>query len=135
MRAAGAGRLDWPVEGSFLYDFGREQRANNTAVRWNGIGIKAPNGTPVRSVAAGKVLEVSRFGTYGLTVIVEHGGGDYSIYGSLGQTDVTKGATIAKGQTIGTVGISDPELGPHLHFEIRQGGPAVDPKIWLRQRR
>jgi murein hydrolase activator len=135
MRAGGAGRLDWPVEGSFLYDFGRAQRANNTAVRWNGIGIKAPSGTPVHAVAAGKVLEVSRFGTYGLTVIIEHGGGDYSIYGSLGLADVAKGATVAKGQTVGTVGVSDPELGPHLHFEIRQGGPAVDPKIWLRQRR
>ena len=135
MRAEGAGRLDWPVDGSFLYDFGREQRANNTAVRWNGIGIKASTGAPVRSVAAGRVLEVSRFGTYGLTVIVEHGGGDYSIYGSLGTADVTKGGAVAKGQVVGTVGISDPELGPHLHFEIRQGGPAVDPKIWLRQRR
>ncbi|MDQ3997964.1 MAG: peptidoglycan DD-metalloendopeptidase family protein, partial [Gemmatimonadota bacterium] len=135
MRAGGAGRLDWPVDGSFLYDFGREQRANNTAVRWNGIGIKAAAGTPVLAVAAGKVLEVSRFGTYGLTVIVEHGGGDYSIYGSLGRAEVTKGASVTKGQPLGTVGVSDPELGPHLHFEIRQGGPAVDPKIWLRQRR
>ncbi|MFN2565633.1 MAG: murein hydrolase activator EnvC [Gemmatimonadaceae bacterium] len=135
MRAGGAGRLDWPVEGSFLYDFGREQRANNTAVRWNGIGIKAPAGTPVHAVAAGRVLEVSRFGTYGLTLIVEHGGGDYSIYGSLGRADVVKGASVAKGQAVGTVGVSDPELGPHLHFEIRQGGPAVDPKVWLRQRR
>lgn len=135
MRASGAGRLDWPVEGSFLYDFGREQRANNTAVRWNGIGIKAAAGTPVLAVAPGKVLEVSRFGTYGLTVIVEHGGGDYSIYGSLGRAEVIKGASVVKGQALGTVGISDPELGPHLHFEIRQGGPAVDPKIWLRQRR
>jgi septal ring factor EnvC (AmiA/AmiB activator) len=135
MRASGAGRLDWPVDGSFLYDFGREQRSNNTAVRWNGIGIKAPAGTPVFAVAAGRVLQVSRFGTYGLTVIVEHGGGDYSIYGSLGRAEVAKGASVTKGQPLGTVGISDPELGPHLHFEIRQGGPAVDPKIWLRQRR
>jgi septal ring factor EnvC (AmiA/AmiB activator) len=134
MRAAGAGQLDWPVDGPFLYDFGREQRANNTAVRWNGIGIRASIGTPVRSVAAGKVLQVSRFGTYGLTVIVEHGGGDYSIYGSLNTADVANGGSVAKGQVIGTVGVSDPEIGPHLHFEIRQGGPAVDPKIWLRQR-
>ncbi len=135
LRTSDFGRLDWPVEGSFLYDFGREQRSNNTAVRWNGIGIKAAAGTPVHAVAAGKVLEVSRFGTYGLTVIVEHGGGDYSIYGSLARADVTKGAAVAEGQTLGTVGVSDPELGPHLHFEIRQGGPAVDPKIWLRERR
>ncbi len=135
MRAAGAGQLDWPVDGAFLYDFGREQRANNTAVRWNGIGIKAAVGAPVRAVAAGRVLEVSRFGTYGLTVIIEHGGGDYSIYGSLNTADVAKGGSVAKSQIVGTVGVSDPELGPHLHFEIRQGGPAVDPKIWLRQRR
>lgn len=135
MRASGAGKLDWPVDGTFLYDFGREQRSNNTAVRWNGIGIKAAAGTPVRAVAPGKVLEVSRFGTYGLTVIVEHGGGDYSIYGSLGQTHVAKGASVARGQAVGTVGVSDPELGPHLHFEIRHGGPAVDPKLWLRERR
>jgi septal ring factor EnvC (AmiA/AmiB activator) len=134
MRAAGTGQLDWPVDGSFLYDFGREQRSNNTAVRWNGIGIRAAAGTPVHAVAGGRVLEVSRFGTYGLTVIVEHGGGDYSIYGSLARAEVAKGASVAKGQPLGTVGISDPELGPHLHFEIRQGGPAVDPKIWLRQR-
>ena len=129
------GRLDWPVEGRFVYDFGREKKANNTAIRWNGVGIAAAAGTPVRAVAAGKVLEVAHFGTYGQTVIVEHGGGDYSVYGSLGSVAIAKGATITRGQTIGTVGMSDPELGPHLHFEIRRGGPAVDPKQWLRSRR
>ena len=135
IRTSDVGRLDWPVEGTFLYDFGKAQKANNTLVRWNGLGIAAPQGTPVKSVAAGKVIEASRFGTYGLTVIVEHGGGDYSIYGSLARADVAKGATIAKGQVIGAVGVSDPDLGPHLHFEIRHGGPAVDPKQWLRGRR
>lgn len=128
------GRLAWPVEGRFVYDFGRERKANNTAVRWNGVGIAAAPGTPVRSVADGTVLEVARFGTYGQTVIVEHGGGDYSVYGSLGRAAVTKGAKVKRGETIGTVGMSDPDLGPHLHFEIRRGGPAVDPKQWLRSR-
>jgi septal ring factor EnvC (AmiA/AmiB activator) len=123
------------VDGRFVYDFGREKKANNTAIRWNGVGIAAAAGTPVRAVAAGKVLEVAHFGTYGQTVIVEHGGGDYSVYGSLGSVAIAKGATITRGQTIGTVGMSDPELGPHLHFEIRRGGPAVDPKQWLRSRR
>lgn len=135
IRTSDLGRLDWPVEGAFVYDFGRERKANNTAVRWNGVGIAAAEGTPVRAVAAGKVLEVARFGTYGQTVIVEHGGGDYSVYGSLASTSVAKGAAVAKGQTIGTVGLSDPDLGPHLHFEIRKGGPAVDPKQWLRAQR
>ena len=71
-------------------------------------------------------------GTYGQTVIVEHGGGDYSVYGSLSRITVAKGAHISKGQVIGEVGTSDPDLPPHLHFEIRHGGPAVDPTSWLR---
>jgi murein DD-endopeptidase MepM/ murein hydrolase activator NlpD len=57
------------------------------------------------------------------------------VYGSLSQIEVRKGARVVKGQIIGTVGTSDPALGPHLHFEIRRGGPAVDPTEWLRAAR
>jgi septal ring factor EnvC (AmiA/AmiB activator) len=128
------GRLDWPVEGPLVYTFGREVQANNTAIRWNGVGIRAAVGTGVRSVSAGRVVSVRQLGTYGLTVILEHGGGDYSIYGSLARADVREGQNVIKGQLIGGVGISDPELPPHLHFEIRHGGPAVDPATWLRRR-
>jgi septal ring factor EnvC (AmiA/AmiB activator) len=71
-------------------------------------------------------------GTYGNTVIVEHGGGDYSVYGSLSRIAVSKGARVTNGQTVGTIGATDPALPPHLHFEIRRGGPAVDPLDWLR---
>jgi len=72
-------------------------------------------------------------GTYGVTVIVQHGAGDYSVYGSLAAASVAKGAKIAKGQIIGTVGVTDPEMPPHLHFEIRRSrGAAVDPLDWLR---
>ncbi|HJQ18739.1 MAG TPA: peptidoglycan DD-metalloendopeptidase family protein, partial [Gemmatimonadaceae bacterium] len=128
------GQLDWPVDGPLVYTFGRAVQANNTAIRWNGVGIRASVGTPVRSVAAGKVVSVRQLGTYGLTAIVEHGGGDYSIYGSLSRADVREGQVIPKGAVIGGVGISDPELPPHLHFEIRHGGPAMDPVTWLRRR-
>ena len=126
------GRLSWPVEGNFLYRFGRFVNPNNTTTRWNGIGISAAAGTPVKSVSAGTVAYAGLMGTYGNTVILEHGGGDYSVYGSLAQIEVRKGMRVAKGQILGTVGTSDPELGPHLHFEIRRGGPAVDPTEWLR---
>ena len=72
-------------------------------------------------------------GTYGLTVIVQHGGGDYSVYGSLSRADVKKGQRVEKGDQIGAVGRSDPDLPSHLHFEIRRGqGAAVDPLDWLR---
>ena len=132
IRTTDIGRLDWPVNGAFLYRFGRFVNPNNTTTRWNGIGISAPVGTIVKSVSGGTVAYAGPMGTYGNTVILEHGGGDYSVYGSLDRIDVRKGSRVIKGQAIGTVGVSDPALGAHLHFEIRRGGPAVDPAEWLR---
>jgi murein hydrolase activator len=134
------GKLDWPVDGSLVYTFGKAQTASNTTIRWNGVGIKAPVNTGVHSVAAGKVVSVGQLGTYGLTVIIDHGGGDYSIYGSLSHADVVQQQRVVKGQVIGGVGMSDPDLPAHLHFEIRHGGgdgrtPAVDPAAWLRGQR
>jgi septal ring factor EnvC (AmiA/AmiB activator) len=130
-----SGALGWPVVGSLLYRFGRVVSPNNTTTRWNGIGISAPVGTPVHAVAPGQVVMAEAMGTYGLTVIVQHGGGDYSIYGSLDRAEVQKGATVTVGQTIGTVGRADPDLPPHLHFEVRPNGRAVDPLTWLRAQR
>jgi septal ring factor EnvC (AmiA/AmiB activator) len=134
------GKLDWPVEGALVYTFGKAQTASNATIRWNGVGIKAPVGTAVRSVAPGKIVSVGPLGTYGLTVIIDHGGGDYSIYGSLSHSDVKQLQSVIKGQVIGEVGVSDPDLPAHLHFEIRHGGadgrPAsVDPATWLRDQR
>jgi septal ring factor EnvC (AmiA/AmiB activator) len=129
------GQLDWPVDGPLVYTYGKAQTASNATIRWNGVGIRAPVGTAVHAVAAGTVVSVGSLGTYGTTIIVEHGGGDYSIYGSLARADVRLRESVVKGQQLGTVGISDPDLPPHLHFEIRHGGPAVDPASWLRGER
>jgi murein hydrolase activator len=127
------GRLDWPVEGTILYRYGRVINPNNTTTRWNGIGIGAPVGSPVHAVESGLVVVAEPIGTYGLTVIVQHGGGDYSVYGSLASASVKKGAQVARGDVVGTVGRTDPDLPPHLHFEIRRDqGRAVDPLDWLR---
>jgi murein hydrolase activator len=127
------GRLDWPVEGRILYKFGRVVNPNNTTTRWNGIGIAAPAGSAVHAVASGRVVIVQQIGTYGLTVIVQHGGGDYSVYGSLSRADVKKGQHVDAGDSIGAVGRADPDLQAHLHFEIRRNqGGAVDPLDWLK---
>lgn len=135
IRTSDYGTLDWPVQGPLVYTFGREVQANNTAIRWNGVGIIAAAGTAVKAVAAGRVVSVRQLGTYGLTVIVDHGGGDYSIYGSLVRADVKEGDAVVKAQTVGGVGSSDPDMPPHLHFEIRHGrGEAIDPVTWLRRR-
>jgi murein hydrolase activator len=129
------GQLDWPVDGPLVYSYGKSQTASNATIRWNGVGIRAAVGTAVHAVAGGTVVSVGSLGTYGTTIIVEHGGGDYSIYGSLARADVHLHESVSKGEQIGTVGISDPDLPPHLHFEIRHGGPAVDPASWLRGER
>ncbi|MCC6433227.1 MAG: peptidoglycan DD-metalloendopeptidase family protein [Gemmatimonadaceae bacterium] len=135
IRTSDLGKLDWPVDGDILYRFGRVVNPNNSTTRWNGVGIGAALGTAVRSIAAGTVVLAEGFSTYGLTVIVQHGGGDYSIYGSLQRLDVRKDQNVQKGQVLGTVGDADPDLPPHLHLEIRPKGRAVDPLEWLRAQR
>jgi len=131
LKTADFGKLDWPVDGDIIYRFGRAINPNNTAIRWNGIGIRAAQGASVRTIASGEVMVADPIGTYGLTIIVQHGGGDYSVYGSLSRADVRKGDKVGKGQVIGAVGRADPEMDPHLHLEIRPKGRATDPLAWL----
>ncbi len=135
LKTSDFGALDWPVNGDILYRFGRVVNSNNTTTRWNGLGIAARAGASVRAVAAGEVMVAEAIGTYGLTVIIQHGGGDYSVYGSLAAVNVRKGGRVTKAQVIGTVGAADPDLPPHLHFEMRPRGRAVDPLEWLRSQR
>lgn len=134
LKTSDYGALDWPVAGSIMYSFGRAVNPNNTAIRWNGIGIEAPLGSLVKAIADGEIMVAEPIGTYGLTVIIQHGGGDYTVYGSLLRAAATKGAKVRKGQVIGTVGQADPDMAPHLHFEIRPKGRATDPLTWLQQR-
>jgi septal ring factor EnvC (AmiA/AmiB activator) len=132
LKTSDYGNLAWPVNGDIIYKFGRVVNPNRTTIRWNGIGIAAPTGTPVKSVSSGTVVHAGQLGTYGNSIILDHGGGDYSVYSSLSRLDVRKGAKVLKGGIVGTVGSTDPDMPPHLHFEIRRGGPAVDPLDWLR---
>ena len=132
---ADLGKLNWPVEGAIVYKFGRDTLPSGGIIRWNGVGIAAAVGTPVKSVEAGKARLVGQFGTYGLTVVVEHGNGYYSVYSHLESAAVKLGASIGKGGIIGTVGGQNSDYGPHLHFEIRgENQIALDPTTWLRRK-
>ncbi len=140
LSAADAGKLDWPVEGEILYRFGLERRPNGTVLRRNGIGIRAPGGTPVRAVREGTVVLAGPFEGYGPTVILSHGGGFYTLYLYLDEIRVVEGRTVNAGQVVGTVGGRGTPEGPHLEFQIRApvagGSPqAMDPLQWLRSRR
>ena len=131
---ADIGKLDWPVEGTIVYRFGRDTLPSGGVIRWNGIGIAAPAGTPVKAVQAGRVRLVGQFGTYGLTILLEHGNGYYSIYAHLQTASVKLNDEVNKAQVIGTVGGLSSDYGPHLHFEIRgESQIALDPADWLRK--
>ena len=132
---ADLGRLDWPVEGAIVYRFGRDTLPSGGIIRWNGIGIAADPGSTIKAVESGKVRLVGQFGTYGLTVVLEHGNGYYSVYSHLQSAAVKLGASVAKGASIGGVGGQNSDYGPHLHFEIRgENQVALDPTEWLRKR-
>lgn len=135
LTTADLGSLDWPVQGRILFRFGRDTLPSGAVIRRNGIGIAAPAGTAVKAVSGGRVALVQRLGTYGLTVVLEHGNGYFSLYMQLGSATVTAGSTVQKGDTIGTVGGENTDQGPHLYFEIRgENQIALDPADWLRRR-
>jgi septal ring factor EnvC (AmiA/AmiB activator) len=134
-----AGSLDWPVDGKLIYRFGRERRPDGTVLRWNGVGIAAPTGTPVRAVKAGRVVLAGPFEGYGPTVILSHGGGFYTLYLYLDDIGVVEGREVAAAQVVGTVGGRATPEGSHIEFQIRApqdgGSPqAQDPLHWLRGR-
>jgi murein hydrolase activator len=133
------GSLDWPVDGQIIYRFGPERRPNGIVLRWNGIGIAAPAGTPVRAVEAGTVMMAGTSEGYGPSVIISHGGGYYTLYLYLQRIQVQEGQQIAARQVIGTVGGDRTREGPHVEFQVRapvRGGvpEPVDPLAWLRER-
>lgn len=135
LSTADLGKLDWPVDGRIIYQFGRDTLRNGGVIIWNGIGIAAPAGTAVNAVEAGTVAMAQRLGTYGLSVIVEHGDGYYSLYMQLKSAAVSPGQKIIKGQVVGTVGGENSDRGAHLYFEIRgRNQIALDPMAWLRRR-
>ncbi len=139
LSGADAGSLDWPVDGEIIYQFGRQQRPDGTVLRFNGLGIAAAPGTPVRAVRGGTVVLAGPFEGYGPTVVVSHGDGFYTLYLYLEEIGVVEGRPVDAGQVVGTVGgIGTPE-GPHIEFQVRApvggGSPqARDPLQWLRPR-
>lgn len=139
LNAGDLGQLDWPVDGDIAYRFGRERRPDGVMLRWNGVGISAPLGTPVQAVRTGTVVLAGPFEGYGPTVILSHGDGFYTLYLYLEEIGVVEGRQVQAGQIVGTVGGGSTPEGPHMEFQIRapeDGSPprAQDPLRWLRPR-
>ena len=98
----------------------------------SGLDFRASTGDPVRATASGKVVTAGWSGGYGRLVEIDHGNGLSTRYGHLSEINVKVGQVIALGQVIGAVGSTGRSTGPHLHYETRIDGDAVDPQKFLR---
>jgi murein DD-endopeptidase MepM/ murein hydrolase activator NlpD len=101
------------------------------ARKHEGVDLAAPTGTPVYAPADGFVQRASVFGSYGNFIEIEHGGDLETRYGHLSGYAVAAGDQVHKGQLIGYVGTTGRSTGPHLHYEVRVAGQAVDPSPYL----
>ena len=123
---AASGGWIWPLNGPLTSGFG---------YRWGrmheGIDIAVPEGTPIRAAKAGTVVIAAYTGGYGNYTCVDHGSGISSCYGHQSSYAVSSGDQVAQGEVIGYSGNTGSSTGPHLHFEIRVNGSAVDPLGYL----
>ncbi|HKZ17732.1 MAG TPA: peptidoglycan DD-metalloendopeptidase family protein [Geobacteraceae bacterium] len=127
------GRLFMPARGQIISGFGRHKHPQfNSYTFNNGISIAAPAGTDVRAIYDGKVIYAEYFKGYGNLVVVDHGGGYFSLYAHNSRVQKRVGATVAKNDTVASVGDIDSTNGPMLYFEIRYQGKPVDPSHWVR---
>jgi septal ring factor EnvC (AmiA/AmiB activator) len=127
-------RLKPPVDGARVeVPYGlRVDPRFKTKTKHQGVDIRAKAGARVKAVYPGKVAFAESFQGYGLLVILDHGGGYYTLYAHLGRFLVAKGDKVPQGQAIGTLGSTGSLKGPYLYFEVREGGRAVDPQKWVR---
>jgi murein DD-endopeptidase MepM/ murein hydrolase activator NlpD len=116
----------WPCDGVVTSGFG---------MRWGrmheGIDIGCASGAPNRAAAAGTVIYAGWMSGYGNLVVIDHGNGLSTAYAHASSLAVSVGQSVSQGQTVSYVGSTGHSTGPHLHFEVRVNGIAVDPLQYL----
>jgi murein DD-endopeptidase MepM/ murein hydrolase activator NlpD len=126
VQRTGSGQLSWPVSAPITSPFGW---------RWGrmheGIDLGAAYGTPIAAAGSGTVIYAGWLGGYGNLTVIDHGGGLATAYGHQSRIAVSVGQQVAGGEIIGYVGSTGHSTGPHLHFEVRVNGQAVDPLGYL----
>ena len=134
-RARGAettGALMWPADGPITSPFGwRTHPIFGTQRYHSGIDIGADYGDPVVAADGGVVIYSDWMSGYGKVIIVDHGGGISTLYAHNSELVVGEGQRVRKGQQIALAGSTGYSTGPHLHFEVRQGGSPVNPMGYL----
>ena len=116
----------WPARGEVTSHFGPRTLLPGEQ-HHSGIDIAVPIGTPVQATADGIVQFVGNTDGYGVRVEIRHADGTVTLYAHLSEALVQPGQRVVKGETIGKSGNTGASTGPHLHYEIRRNGQAVDP--------
>jgi septal ring factor EnvC (AmiA/AmiB activator) len=123
------GRLNWPIRGSIVSDFGARENSEQTSA---GLLIAAKEGNDVHAISHGRVVYADWLRGYGLLLIVDHGDGYLSLYGYNEALLKDVGDWVDAGEAIATSGDSGGRKTSGLYFELRYQGKAVDPKGWLK---
>lgn len=120
--------LPWPVDGRILRPFGRErdEQLGTWTVR-QGVVFSSALGAAVGAIAPGSVIFAGPFRSYGQVVIVDHGGGFFSVYGELGEILKGKGDQVRRSEKLASAG-------SQVYLEIRRGTDALDPADWLEKK-
>jgi lipoprotein NlpD len=125
-KPAGPKRLIWPLKGTVYSRYGPRGAEHH-----DGIDIAAPEGTPIRAAADGRVVFAGEQAGYGSIVILRHAGGFVTVYAHASALLVEEGAQVRAGDAIARVGQTGRTSGPHLHFEVRDGRRPRDPRPLL----
>jgi murein DD-endopeptidase MepM/ murein hydrolase activator NlpD len=123
--------LIWPLQGVISSGFGSRNLSVAGSTFHLGLDIVSPIGTPILAAQAGVVSRAGWGGHYGYVVYLDHEGGMQTRYAHLNRIDVSVGERVRQGDPLGVVGETGATTGPHLHFEVRISGRAVNPRDYL----
>ena len=126
------GQLPWPTEGRVISKFGKQWNSRLKTTTDNpGIDIKGQPGSPIRSTMSGVVTTITYIRGYGTTVIIDHGGGFYTVYSHVTNIQTQVDSEVRSGDVIAYMGDSGSINGSKLHFEVWGKGQKLDPEKWL----
>lgn len=122
----------WPLQGLLNDNYGGRRNPMGGGFEFHeGQDIKVDIGTQVAATAAGKIITAGYQGGYGFMVEIDHGNGMTTRYGHLSKVLVKEGQEVKRGEIVGDSGNTGRSTGPHLHYEVRINGEAVDPSLYL----
>jgi len=131
--ASQKGRMNLPVRGEIIESYGKHKHPEfNSYTFSKGVSISASSGTEIKAIYEGTVIFADYFKGFGNMMVVDHGGGYFTLYAHASRLSKKVGAEVARHETIGSVGDVDSTKGNMLYFEIRHQGKPVDPAGWVR---